>query len=396
MSVHIIKSDTEALRVAAELASAFAVQADERDRQRTLPYPEIELMTQSGIWGITVPKIYGGAEVSMSTLSQVIVILSSADASLGQIPQNHFYVLELLRLNGLPAQQAFFYEEVLKGARMGNALAEITSRDQSAQSTRLEFVCNNCDYYRIQGRKFYATGSPFADWIPTSVVSEDDNLHLAFVKKNSPGLFIQDDWTGFGQRTTGSGTICFESVEIQKDRIIPMQSAFDRPTSAGPLAQLLHAAIDLGIAQGAYQKALNFIREYSRAPRDAGVESVTDDTLLLSKIGEFNVQLEAADALLERAAKAVSVAQNNATADSVAEASVAVARSRIASDRVALTVTHELFELTGSRSTLREFNLDRYWRDARTHTLHDSIRWKFPIIGRYELNGELPPRHGKI
>lgn len=396
MVVNIIRNDEEAIQVATELAEIFADTADDRDRQRTLPANEIQQMTASGLWGISVPKAFGGAGVSPLTLAKVTAILSSSDASLGQIPQNHFYVLELLRVNGDAAQQSFFYTEVLKGARMGNALAEVSSRNQSEQRTRLEGVCVNCDFYRINGSKFYATGSPFADWIPTSVIDDSGVMQLAFVDRLSEGLFIQDDWTGFGQRTTGSGTIRYESVEIQKNRVIPMQSAFDRPTPAGPLAQLLHAAIDLGIAKGAYYKALSFIRERSRAPRDAGVELVTDDPLLLNKIGEFNVQIEAADALLERAGVAVEEAQLKTTADTVASASIAVARSRILSDRAALLITNELFELTGSQSTLSQFNLDRFWRDARTHTLHDAIRWKFPIIGRYELKGQLPPRHGKI
>lgn len=396
MSVTRITNDEEALQAAQKVAAGFALQADDRDRQRRLPYEEVERLTLSGLWGISVPKAYGGAGASPLTQARVTALLSAADASLGQIPQNHFFVLELLRVNGNEQQKSFFYNEVLKGARLGNALAEITTRNQSEQSTRLQSAGTNCAYDRINGSKFYATGSPFADWIPTSVVDDEGVVQLAFIKKGTEGLKIKDDWTGFGQRTTGSGTILYDKVEIPKEWVIPMQTAFDRPTPAGPLAQLLHAGIDLGIARGAYTKALDFIRDKARAPRDAGVESVTDDPLLLHRIGEFNLLLETADALLERAGKAVELAQLDTCEDTVAQASLAVARARIAADRAAITITNELFELTGSRSTLGEFNLDRYWRDARTHTLHDAIRWKYPIIGRFELNGERPPRHGKI
>lgn len=396
MTVRVIKTDDEALQQARELAARFALEADQRDRDRRLPRQEVDAMTLSGLWGISVPREYGGAGVSPTTLAQVTAILSAADASLGQIPQNHFYVLEILRVNGNEQQKRFFYNEVLQGARLGNALAEITSRNQSAQNTRLEAAGPNCTYYRINGSKFYATGSPFADWIPTSVVDDKGHLQLAFVKRGAEGLRIQDDWTGFGQRTTGSGSITYDQVEIPREWIISMQDAFDQPTPAGPLAQLLHAAIDLGIARGAYDQARTFIREKARAPRDAGVESATEDPLLLHRIGEFNLLIEAADALLERAGTAVAAAQADSNETTVAQASLAVARARIAADRAAIDISNQLFELTGSRSTLADYNLDRYWRDARTHTLHDAIRWKYPIIGRYELNGELPPRHGKI
>ncbi len=146
-----------------------------------------------------MPKEYGGAGVSNVTLAKVTQLIAEADASLGQIPQNHFYALEVLRVNGSEAQKRRLYAEVLAGRRFGNALAELGTRTAHDRVTQLR---RDGEGYRINGRKFYSTGSLYAQRIPTSVVDEQGVQQLAFVPRDSVGLTVIDDWTGFGQRTT--------------------------------------------------------------------------------------------------------------------------------------------------------------------------------------------------
>ncbi|EGE61319.1 putative acy-CoA dehydrogenase [Rhizobium etli CNPAF512] len=158
----------------------------------------------------------------------------------------------------------------------------------------------------------------------------------------------------------------------------------------------MHAAIDLGIGQGAYREMLRFIRERSRPWIDAKVERAVDDPLTLYGVGEVKVRLRAAQALLARAAALVDTAQCDMTEQTVAAASVAVAEAKILSTKAGLLAGSKLFELSGTSSTLSEDNLDQYWRNVRTHTLHDPVRWKYQAIGNYYLSGKLPPRHGAI
>ena len=125
---HMIKSDQEALDIAKQLAEKFKQNAIQRDAERQLPFDEIEAYSQSGLWAITVPKEYGGVEVSSYTVAQIIALISGADGSIGQIPQNHFYALEVLRNTGTEQQKQKLYAEVLKGSRFGNALAEFKTK----------------------------------------------------------------------------------------------------------------------------------------------------------------------------------------------------------------------------------------------------------------------------
>jgi len=127
---------------------------------------------------------------------------------------------------------------------------------------------------------------------------------------------------------------------------------------------------------------------------DSGLDHGYEDPYLISAIGDLQIKVDAAGLLLERAGRHVDIATQNPTDQTVAEASVAVAEAKAWSTDVSVFAASKLFELTGSRSTLREFNLDRHWRNARTHTLHDPVRWKYNAIGNFWLNGINPPRHG--
>lgn len=393
--VPVIPDAATALAVARTLAEDFSKSAVARDLDRDLPFGEIARFTASGLWAITVPKAYGGTGVDSATAAQVIAIVSAADGSLGQIPQNHFYALEVLRNGGTEAQKRALYGRVLAGERFGNALAEIGQRDHTRR-TRL--VRDPAGWF-VEGRKFYCTGSLFAHRIPTLVNAREDGrdvAYLVFIPRDAPGVTLVDDWDGFGQRVTGSGSVLFEGVRVEPDWVVPFGASLDRPTAIGPFAQILHAGIDLGIGQGALAATLPFVRARARPWIDSGVERASEDPLLLHALGTVRVRLAAADALLERAGRFVDAAQAAPDAESVGAASVAVAEARASSHRAGLLAANKLLELGGTSATNRAEALDRYWRNVRTHTLHDPVRWKDHWIGAYHLNGRLPPRHGAL
>jgi SfnB family sulfur acquisition oxidoreductase len=388
-----ILDDAGAIAVVEEIAAKLAEGAAARDRERILPYEEMELISDAGLLAITVPKAYGGAGVRAGTVARVIATLSGADGSIGQIPQNHFFMLEALRLQGAEEQKRFFYGRVLAGERLGNALSETGTKTAQDHATRLT---RDGALYRLDGQKFYSTGVLFAHWV--AVVANDDNNDsaIAFVPRETKGITILDDWSGFGQRVTGSGTTLLENVEVHPFSILSFKALFDRPTSMGPFAQIMHAAVEQGIAEAALADTVRFVRTSSRPWKDAGVDRASDDPYTVAAAGELKIRVDASNALLERAGHLVDRAAAQPSIETVAAASVAVAEAKIASTDAALLVSSKLIELGGSSATLAKHDLDRHWRNARTHTVHDPIRWKYRAVGDYWLNGVDPPRHGAI
>ena len=389
---HIIQSDAEALEIAHALAEQFKSNAIQRDAQRILPFQEIEAYSQSGLWAITVPKQYGGAEVSSLTVAKIIALMSGVDGSIGQIPQNHFYALEVLRNTGTEQQKQKLYAEVLKGARFGNALAEFKTKNATQKQTAITPTEHG---FVVNGEKFYCTGSLFAHRIPTLVKDHENREFLAFIARESEGLELIDDWSGFGQRTTGSGTVKFNNVQVATEDIIPFDTAFSQATLVGPFAQIMHAAIETGIARAAFEETLHRVRQ-ARPWIDSGVDQATADPLILFELGRIVADVRASEVLLKQAARSIDAAKPQPTAHNIAKASLDVAKVRAHSTETALKASSKLIELAGSRGSQREDGLDRFWRNARVHTLHDASRWKYYFIANHLLNGVLPPRRGTL
>jgi SfnB family sulfur acquisition oxidoreductase len=390
---HRIKSEQEALEAARRVAEQIRPGSGARDRERRLPFEEIEWFSQSGLGGITVPKEFGGAGVSTATFTEVVAIVSEADASLGQIPQNHYANVEEIRLVAAEKQKAFFFDRILKGDRLGNAAVERSGKTVLENQTRL---VPDGDSYLLTGEKFYCTGALFADWIPVRVTDPEGNRVVAIIGRRSEGLTVIDDWSSFGQRTTASGTVVLKNVRVNRDQIIPSYLAYQRPTTRGPFSQIIHVAIDIGIARAAIQEAVQFVRTRSRPWIDANVETASADPLTIYQIGELHYQLHAAEALMERAAGKVDQAAVASDEPTVTAAALAVAEAKIAATDISILATNKLFELAGTQSTLEKYHLDRHWRNARVHTLHDPVRWKYYAIGNFYLNEIPPPRHAWV
>jgi SfnB family sulfur acquisition oxidoreductase len=390
LAAHRLRSDQEAIQTAQQIAKELETEASARDRERRLPHAEIELLTRSGLWGITIPKAFGGAGVSHSTLVEVFAILAAADPSLGQIPHNHFCVIDAIRLDGTKEQKRFYFEQVLAGKRFGNAFSEAGTKNVMDFQTR---ITPDGDAFRVNGKKFYSTGALFAHIIPTAALNEEKKGLLVLIPRDTPGLTVVDDWDGFGQRTTASGSVLLDNVRVESDWIIPAYRAYDRPTLTGPLSQIIQAAIDAGIARTAIRETIEFVRTKARPWIDSNVEQASEDPLTISQIGDMEIRLHAAEALLQRAARILDEAEVIPTEATVSKVSTAVAEAKVVTTEIAILATNKLFELAGTQSTLGKYNLDRHWRNARTHTLHDPVRWKYYAIGNYYLNNVNPPRH---
>ena len=397
---HVITSTAEAEEVAHKLAVSFAAGAAERDRERRLPAAELDVMSDSGLLGITVPRRFGGAEVPVATLTEVFRVLASADASIAQIPHSHFVFLRALELVGSDDQQARWFAEALDGARFANAQSERGGKTIQDDTTTLR---RDGEDYLLDGEKFYCTGALLAHWLVVRGVLPDAlplasgarPKALAYVRRDSVGVTVQDDWDGMGQRTTCSGTVRLDGVRVDAGAVVPFNSIFDGPTTYGARAQVLHAALDTGIARGALDAAVAAVAK-SRPWFESGADTAAEDPLVVQQAGELEITVRGAEALLREAAVEIDAAERHLTDESTARASLATAVAKVAGARASTAVASELFELGGTRSAGGAANLSRYWRDARTHTLHDPSRWKVQHIGRWLLRGTPPPRHGQL
>ncbi|MFD6398407.1 acyl-CoA dehydrogenase family protein [Nocardia sp. NPDC060249] len=428
-----ITTADQAVRIATELAEVFAAGAAERDLSRRLPHEELDQLSASGLLAITVPAEFGGADLPPSVVAEVVRILAAADPNIAQVPHSHFVYLNLLRLAGTRALQRDYFGKVLAGARIANAqserggatvadistvlrpIGETGASDAERQHVASSRIVGGSTARRfvVEGTKYYCTGSLFADVLavltrlddPQGISGLEPGEYVAFVPALEPGVRIVDDWDALGQRTTGSGTVEFAGVTVGPEQLVARAAAVNAPTGYGAFAQLLHAAIDAGIARGALEAAAEFVRTRSRPWFEAEVTHAVDDPLVVQRFGELAVAVAAAESTLIVAGAAVDAAVRAVAQDADpsvsgdsdgAQASIAVATAKILADRAANEVSAAIFEVGGTRSAAAEHRLDHFWRNARTHTLHDPVRWKYQHIGRAVLHNRPPPLHGVI
>ncbi|MBJ6360534.1 SfnB family sulfur acquisition oxidoreductase [Paenibacillus sp. GCM10012307] len=386
---HIIASDEEAIEAARTFADSIKASASGRDRHRILPFDELRKLSESGLNGLLVPKQYGGPGVSTAALIETFKMISEADASIGQISQNHHIFVKVLEVSGTEEQKTFFFDQILQGAQFGNALSERGNKSYFDYSTKL--TLDEEGKYRLSGHKYYSTGALYSAWIPVFAKWGEEGLATILVPRKAEGVTIVDDWSGIGQRTTASGSVVLRNVEISPENILSFgRRVQDAPQYIGSLGQIMHVAVDVGISSAALKDAVKFVREKTRSS-SAQYEQAHDEPYLIKRFGELGVKQHAAEALLDKAAFYIDKAIEQLNEDSAAQASIWVASAKAFATETAIEITNALFEVAGTASMDEKYNLDRHWRNARIHTLHDPVRWKYHHIGNWVLKDVRPP-----
>ncbi|RYY28503.1 MAG: SfnB family sulfur acquisition oxidoreductase [Sphingomonadales bacterium] len=392
-SVRHIASEAAAIAAAHELAALLADGAIARDRDQLVPRAEMDALSRSGLLAITVPASHGGADVSFATVAEVFRILSAADPAIGQIPQNHFVCVNVLREAGTPEQQAFFFAEVLRGARFGNAQAERGTASSMHIATSLK---PNEDGFLLNGSKYYCTGALTADWIPVAALDPEDRSVFVYVPREAEGVEVLADWDPIGQRVTFSGTVHLRDVPVTPDLVVEQWRSLGVPGLNHAFLTLMHAAIDVGIARDAFGDLVRELCGRTRPRHGARVTAAGEDPYVLADLGRFAARLAALEAGLLTAAATLDIARAaGLDARNTGEAVVAASGVKGLAEDVSIAISSELFALLGSSSIERGRALDRHWRNARTHTVHDANQWRYRLVGDWRVNGAVPPPLGR-
>jgi len=390
-----LANDAEAITAAHEAAKEIRILAADRALNDKIPYRQAEILSEYGLTSILTPKEFGGIGASIATVVDVVRIISAADGGVGQILQIHNVMIRGVFQRPDDEFRARLIRDILDGKRFGNALAEGLGKGKGGV-TRVER--NSEGKLILNGRKVFATGCFLAEWISISATSDLGPLGI-LLNRNTPGLTLEDDWDAFGQQHSVSGSIRFDNVEVD-ERFAPKPGAAGAKGLPGRTGltwpQILHAAIDTGIARGALEAATDYLRNNTRVWVDADVDQASHEHHIIKRIGEYAVAVRGAESVLRYAAHTFD--QHKADPENEAlqdELILAVATARARSDYASLFIGRDLFSLTGANSTLAKWNLHRYWADARVHTIHDPIRWRIYHVGNYYLNGVPPDEYGR-
>jgi alkylation response protein AidB-like acyl-CoA dehydrogenase len=376
------------LAVAAALAADLAVTAVERDAAGGHARHERQLIRSSGLLTLSIPADFGGQGAGWDTTLQAVRILARADSALAHVFAFHHLQLAGIELYGTQQQQRhLLHATVDDGLFWGNALNPLDRR-LVATDARGGFI--------LDGTKSFASGSVGSDWLTVSAWHPPTQSTLIGVlPTGADGVDVRADWDAFGQKQTDSGTVQFHGTLLPVGLVLqhPGQAATPLSTVRSQVAQLIMTNLYLGIAEGAFAAARDYTANEARPWFASGVERAVDDPFVQHRYGELWTLLRPAVVLADHAGRELERVYrlgSDVTARQRGELAVAGAEAKVLAHRAVIEIATQLFELTGSRSTSARFGFDRYWRNARVHTLHDPVDYKVRDLGRYALSGTLP------
>jgi alkylation response protein AidB-like acyl-CoA dehydrogenase len=389
-----IGTDYEAL--AARFRPIFqriAAGAVEREQSRSLPYEPIQWLKEAGFGAVRVPVEYGGGGASLPQLFELLIELAEADSNVPQALRGHFAFAED-RLNATPGPaRDLWFKRFVDGDIVGCAWTEIGNVAIGDVITK---VSPNGDGWRLNGEKFYSTGSLFSDWIDVYAQRSDTGGDvIAAVRTRQPGIVQSDDWDGFGQRTTGSGTSRFIDAEVDAENIIDFATRFKYQTA---FYQLMLLATLAGIGRAALRDVAHQVRERKRIYSHGNAQRVSEDSQVQQVVGEVAALVYAAEASALKAAQPAQRAYlARFSGDDVLERAANVAaelesaKAQVVVSELIQRATTELFNALGASDVRQGKSLDRHWRNARTVSSHNPVIYKARIVGDWEINGTEPP-----
>jgi alkylation response protein AidB-like acyl-CoA dehydrogenase len=355
-----------------------------------LPYDQVRRIADAGLLTFRVPGALGGPGASLAETVEFIVDLAAADANVAQALRSAFLFAESLRAAGSGAERDRWLPRVLAGDVFANAGWERGGRNGEIAAR----IVADGDRFRASGTKSYSTGALFADWVSTSALDEAGDPVSFTVPRDRDGLRLLDDWDGMGQRLTASGTTQLDNMVVYADEIRHRPGRGTRSTVTA-FAQLYLAAVLAGIGAAALRDAVAFAREHARPIVHSRAERSVDDPYIQHAVGEISARAFAGRAAVLAAAAAIDAALAAAEEPALATAAaVAVAQAQFAAAEAALRCAELAFEAGGASATLREHNLDRHWRNARTVASHNPRAYKAGVVGAYHLTGAEPPTSG--
>jgi alkylation response protein AidB-like acyl-CoA dehydrogenase len=383
----------------AELAARFrpvfariAEGAAEREHGRILPFEPVAWLRAAGFGWLRVPAEYGGMGITMTQLVRLLIELGEADSNLPQALRGHLVFVEGRRRTSDVRSREHWFREITEGAIIGNAQAERGPET----GTTATLTPNEDGSYALTGTKFYSTGTIFADWVLTAAKLDTGELVSVVASTTGDGVERRDDWDGFGQRMTGSGTTVFDRARVEAQNVIHLSD--DEALAHGSIAALFQTvllAALAGIGRAVLRDAVAFVRPRTRAFNVPGSSSPRNDPLVQRVVGRLSSLAFSAEALvLAVAARLDAIDEAQEAGRDTRELHTAAQIAAFQAQQVVLPTVLEaatlLFEVGGASATSSSLALDRHWRNARTISSHNPASQREQALGDYELNGELP------
>ena len=386
-----------------ELAALLAFigeDASNRERERSLPFTMVDAIRQARLGALRVEAEAGGGGATNRELFETVIRLGDADPNVAHILRNHFTFVERFVRGATAPKHEKWRRAVVDGAIFGLAYGELDTARVGGKDANTVLTPKG-DGYRLNGTKYYSTGTLYSDYVLVRAKLPSDELASAIIPVTRAGVEIVDDWDGFGQRLTGSGTTIFRDVRVEADEVVPdTEGHFFTQSYTGPVPQLILTAINAGILRGILRDAAALVRRRERSYAHAPSDLPAEDPILQVTVGQIASNAFAAEATVLAAADSLDRLDRARAGDQTGfdaathEASLQTSKAKVIVDELAIRSAGLLLDVGGASATKQSYNLDRHWRNARTLASHNPGTYKARAIGDHVINGTPLPVNG--
>jgi len=359
-----------------------------REQSHELPFVEVEMLRDAGFGRLRLPLEDGGFGLDWPSFAEVLIELATADSNLPQIFRGHIAYVEHVLAAAPNERRERWLDRLAAGELVGNAWSENGAAAVGTNATRVTRRPDGT--WRVDGRKFYTTGSIFSEWIDATVDLDGETV-TALIRRHQDGVEVSDDWDGFGQPLTGTGTAVFTDASVDDDDVEPFTSRFPYQTA---VYQLTLLSVLAGIAAAIERDAVAQVRARTRTYSHGSADRVADDPQVLQIVGELTATRAAARALVLEVASAVQHAADvlgtPETEDAVVAAELGSSQAQIILTDLVPRAASRLFDTLGASAVRSGTALDRHWRNARTVASHNPWIFKARQLGDHAVNGRTP------
>ena len=365
------------------------------ERDRVLQYDAVESIRQTGVLGLRVPTEFGGPGGTVRDVLSAVIQIARGSSNVAQALRSHFGFAERLLSNrATQAEREAWLPRVYPGLIVGNAITDAAGRAPSSADTKV--LPDTAGVLRLNGYKFYSTGTLFADVIAVSALDAEGRDVQAIIPADRAGVELFDDWDGFGQRTTASGGTRFTDVEVLPHEVVTVSEG-NTLGHATAFLQLYLASVAVGIAYAVFDDAVEYVRTRARPAAHSVADTADADPFVLQAVGEISANAASAEAVVLAAADVIDHLVDDGKQhdqDAVADVAVTVAKAQLVAERLTIAAAERLFDTGGASATARALNLDRHWRNARTIAGHSPLAYKAYVAGNFAVSGTWPPANG--
>jgi alkylation response protein AidB-like acyl-CoA dehydrogenase len=369
--------------------------AAHRDHHRILAHEPIAWLRATRFGALRVPREHGGFGASAEQFFELLMELAAADSNIPQALRSHFGFVERIQVEIDAAHRPAWLRRVAAGAIFGNATME---RGENALGEMSTTLTRTDDGWHLNGEKFYSTGSLYADWLQVAARRNEavpaNHQSFAIIAADAPGVELVDDWTGFGQRSSASGTTRFHDVLVLNDQVFSYARNAATPMTA--VYQTIHLATLAGIARAILRDVVTFVRRRKRVYSHGAGSSAADDPLVQQVVGQLSAAAFTSTALVRAVAARLGEADRARVRDGAAsdallqQLELETSQAQIAVADAVLGAATKLFDVGGASALLEDLRLDRHWRNARTLASHNPAIYKARLVGDNAIN-ETPP-----